>query len=58
MRNVWYMIDDVINYEYDDEGNILDTDNGGAREAGVDVSGIITLWLATLTNRSFMRERQ
>jgi hypothetical protein len=41
--NVWYLGEDVINYEYDDDGNVIDTDNAGAWEAGVDgaVPGII-----------------
>ena len=41
--NVWYMGEDVINYEYDDDDNVIDTDNEGAWEAGVDgaVAGII-----------------
>ena len=34
--NVWYMGEDVINYEYDDDGNLIGTDNDGAWEAGVD----------------------
>ena len=41
--NVWYMGEEVINYEYDDEDNVLSTNNDGAWEAGVDgaVPGII-----------------
>ena len=41
--NVWYMGESVINYEYDDDDNILSTNNDGAWEAGVDgaISGII-----------------
>jgi hypothetical protein len=41
--NVWYMGEDVTNYEYDDEGNIISTDHEGAWEAGVDgaIPGII-----------------
>lgn len=33
--NVWYFGEDVTNFEYDDEGNLLSTDNEGAWEAGV-----------------------
>ena len=41
--NVWYMGESVINYEYDDDDNILSTNNDGAWEAGVDgaIPGII-----------------
>lgn len=41
--NVWYMGETVINYEYDDEDNLLGTDNEGAWEAGQDVAGVGTL---------------
>ncbi|NOY45427.1 MAG: hypothetical protein GXP50_08250 [Deltaproteobacteria bacterium] len=34
--NVWYMGEQVVNYEYDDEGNLLATDSEGAWEAGVN----------------------
>jgi len=34
--NVWYMGEDVTNYEYDDDDNLLGTNNDGAWEAGVD----------------------
>ncbi len=41
--NVWYLGEDVTNFEYDDAGNLIGTDNGGAWEAGVDdaVAGVI-----------------
>jgi hypothetical protein len=41
--NVWYFGEDVTNYEYDDEGNLIGTDKHGSWEAGVDGShaGII-----------------
>ncbi len=41
--NVWYLGEDVTNYEYDDDGNLLGTDDEGAWEAGVDgaVAGIL-----------------
>ncbi len=43
--NVWYMGEDVTNYEYDDDDNLIGTDNEGAWEAGVDdaLPGIIML---------------
>jgi hypothetical protein len=41
--NVWYMGEDVINYEYDDDGNLEETNNEGAWEAGLDVAGVGSL---------------
>ena len=32
--NVWYMGEEVTNYEYDDDGNVIGTDSEGAWEAG------------------------
>ena len=37
--NVWYMGEEVDNYEYDDEGNLVSVDHDGAWEAGLDVAG-------------------
>lgn len=37
--NVWYMGEEVINYEYDDDGNLIETNNEGAWEAGLDIAG-------------------
>jgi hypothetical protein len=34
--NVWYMGEDVTDFEYDDEGNLIGTSHPGAWEAGVD----------------------
>ncbi|MGL6339475.1 MAG: hypothetical protein ACRC80_10085, partial [Waterburya sp.] len=34
--NVWYMGENATNYEYDDAGNFLGTNNDGSWEAGVD----------------------
>ncbi|MGB3508497.1 MAG: calcium-binding protein [Microcoleaceae cyanobacterium] len=34
--NVWYMGEIATNYEYDDNGNLIGTNNGGSWEAGVD----------------------
>lgn len=41
--NVWYMGEEVINYEYDDEGELIETNNDGAWESGVDgaLAGIL-----------------
>ena len=38
--NVWYFGEEVDNYEYDDEGNLLGIDHEGAWEAGHDVAGV------------------
>ncbi len=37
--NVWYMGEEVDNYNYDAEGNLIDVTHEGAWEAGKDVSG-------------------
>jgi len=34
--NVWYLGEDTTAYEYDDEGNLLDTDTSGTWRAGVN----------------------
>lgn len=34
--NVWYFGEEVVNYEYDDEGTLLSTNDDGSWEAGVD----------------------
>ncbi len=38
--NVWYLGEDVVNYEYDDDGELVATDNEGSWESGLDVAGI------------------
>ena len=55
--NVWYMGEDVINYEYDDEGNLLETNSDGAWEAGVDgaEAGII-MWATPVPGPSYRQE--
>jgi hypothetical protein len=37
--NVWYMGEEVDNYNYDDEGRLIDITHEGAWEAGLDVAG-------------------
>lgn len=37
--NVWYMGEDVDNYRYDGQGNLIDITHEGAWEAGLDVAG-------------------
>lgn len=38
--NVWYMGEEVDNYEYDDEGEVTELNHDGAWEAGLDVAGL------------------
>ena len=54
---VWYMGEDVINYEYDDDDNLLGTDNEGAWEAGVDgaIAGIV-MKADLIINDSYQQE--
>jgi 1,4-dihydroxy-2-naphthoyl-CoA synthase len=55
--NVWYMGEDVINYEYDDDDNLIGTNNDGAWEAGVDdaLPGII-MWADLEERFSYYQE--
>jgi hypothetical protein len=41
--NVWYMGEEVDNYNYDDEDNLIDITHEGAWEAGRDVAGAGTI---------------
>lgn len=41
--NVWYMGEDVDNYNYDDAGAFIDITHEGAWEAGKDVAGLGTI---------------
>ncbi len=38
--NVWYMGEEVDNYEYDDDGVLIGFDHDGSWEAGLDVAGV------------------
>lgn len=38
--NVWYMGEEVVNYEYDDNGDLTETTDEGSWETGLDVSDI------------------
>ncbi len=43
--NVWYMGEEVDNYNYDDAGSLIDTTHEGSWEAGLDVAGLgIIAW--------------
>ena len=37
--NVWYMGESVVNYEYDELGNLTGTNTEGSWEAGMDIAG-------------------
>lgn len=55
--NVWYMGEEVINYTYDDEGNLQGTDNEGAWEAGVDgAQAGIQMWAIPVAGASYYQE--
>ena len=41
--NVWYMGEEVDNYNYGAEGSLIDITNEGAWEAGLDVAGLGTI---------------
>jgi len=41
--NVWYMGEEVDNYEYDADGNLIGVDHDGAWEAGLDVANTGTV---------------
>jgi len=55
--NVWYMGEDVTNYEYDDDDNLIGTNNDGAWEAGVDdaMPGIF-MWASPEEGVSYYQE--
>jgi hypothetical protein len=55
--NVWYMGEEVVNYEYDDDDNLIGTDDGGSWEAGVDGArpGIV-MWATPIIGTSYYQE--
>ena len=55
--NVWYMGEEVTNYEYDDDDILIGTDNDGAWEAGVDgaLPGIV-MWADPEAGVSYYQE--
>jgi hypothetical protein len=55
--NVWYMGEAVTNYAYDDEGNLEETNNEGAWEAGVDgAQPGIQMWADPMAGQSCYQE--
>ncbi len=57
LGNVWYMGEEVVNYEYDDDGNLIGTDNGGSWEAGVDgAEPGIAMWASPVVGQPYHQE--
>jgi hypothetical protein len=55
--NVWYMGEEVVNYEYDEDGNLLETNIEGSWEAGVDdAQGGIQMWADPAAGASYYQE--
>ncbi|MBL8859427.1 MAG: hypothetical protein JNL28_13025 [Planctomycetes bacterium] len=61
--NVWYFGEFVVNYEYDDDGVLLGTNNDGSWEAGLDVAGAgstaqpgILMWATPVAGTSYYQE--
>jgi hypothetical protein len=55
--NVWYMGEEVVNYEYDDDDNLLGTDDEGSWEAGVDgaLPGVV-MWATPVIGMPYRQE--
>jgi len=55
--NVWYFGEDVINYNYDDEGNFIDTDTEGSwiADGTTSLPGVL-MRAAPLTGDSYFQE--
>ena len=55
--NVWYMGEEVVNYEYDDEDDLLGTNDDGSWEAGEDgaLPGIV-MWADPVVGESYYQE--
>jgi len=55
--NVWYVGEEVVNYEYDDEGELLETNDDGSWETGVDgaLPGIV-MWAEPVVGASYYQE--
>ena len=55
--NVWYMGEEVTNYEYDDDDELLETNEDGSWEAGVDgaLAGIV-MWADPVVGESYYQE--
>jgi len=55
--NVWYMGEEVVNYEYDDDDNLIGTDDDGSWEAGVDgAQAGILMWAEPAVGVSYYQE--
>ncbi|MEJ7596468.1 MAG: hypothetical protein WKG01_01055 [Kofleriaceae bacterium] len=55
--NVWYMGEAVKNYNYDEDGNLIDITNEGSWEAGVDgAQPGVNMWAAPAVRTSYRQE--
>ncbi len=55
--NVWYMGEEVVNYEYDDDGNLEETNDDGSWESGVDgAEPGIAMWAAPVIGAPYRQE--
>ena len=61
--NVWYFGEAVVNYEYDENGNLIGTNDDGSWEAGLDVDGVgvsalpgIQMWAQPVVGNSYYQE--
>ncbi len=55
--NVWYMGEEVVNYDYDDEGNLIDTNTEGSWEAGLNgAQAGIQMWTSPVVGSSYYQE--
>jgi len=55
--NVWYLGEDSTSYEYDDDDMLIETNDDGSWEAGVDgaLPGIV-MWTAPMAGMSYYQE--
>jgi len=55
--NVWYMGEEVDNYDYDDDGNLIDITHEGAWEAGVeDALPGVAMWADPAVGTSYYQD--
>jgi len=56
--NVWYMGEQVDNYEYDDDGELVEITHGGSWETGQDVAGTGSLAIAGIVMKAQPQPRE
>jgi hypothetical protein len=55
--NVWYMGEEVVNFEYDDDDNLIDMSDDGSWEAGVDgAEAGVLIWAVPVVGSSYRQE--